>query len=542
MSTTTATASTNTSTAFPVGALYVGDLHPDVNEATLYDKFSTAGPLLSLHVCRDLMSRRSLGYAYVNYHTPTDAERALDTMNFDIVKGRPIRIMWSQRDPSLRKSGIGNVFIKNLDKKIDNKAMYDTFSAFGNILSCKVALDEVGQSKGYGFVHFETEESAYKAIIKVNGMLLNGKKVYVGKFVSRSEREKLLGDKAKIFYNVYIKNFANELDEKALTDMFDKFGPITSLKIMCSDDGTSKGFGFVAFEKYQSAEKAVDELNGREIKEGVNLYVGRAQKKSERQLELKKRYEQIKNERYTVSHGTNLYIKNLDDSINDEKLRKEFENYGTISSVKVMMENDRSKGFGFVCYSTPEEATKAVTEMNGKIVGTKPLYVALAQRKDERKALLTAHYVQRVMSMRSQYNNYANNNNYYNMQHLSTQRFFTPPFIPQIRSYQAPRWPIPQQIRASQPGAAFATLQNSYRLITPARIGGNHGSQPNMRSVLARPITGQQTPGGPRQRNNRDNSNTSNNRGQPLHVSFQVFIHSNSQYLSSALPFSFSVC
>ncbi|XP_008117679.1 polyadenylate-binding protein 1 isoform X2 [Anolis sagrei] len=382
--------------SYPMASLYVGDLHPDVTEAMLYEKFSPAGPILSIRVCRDMITRRSLGYAYVNFQQPADAERALDTMNFDVIKGKPVRIMWSQRDPSLRKSGVGNIFIKNLDKSIDNKALYDTFSAFGNILSCKVVCDENG-SKGYGFVHFETQEAAERAIEKMNGMLLNDRKVFVGRFKSRKEREAELGARAKEFTNVYIKNFGEDMDDERLKELF---GPALSVKVMTDESGKSKGFGFVSFERHEDAQKAVDEMNGKELN-GKQIYVGRAQKKVERQTELKRKFEQMKQDRITRYQGVNLYVKNLDDGIDDERLRKEFSPFGTITSAKVMMEGGRSKGFGFVCFSSPEEATKAVTEMNGRIVATKPLYVALAQRKEERQAHLTNQYMQRMASVRA---------------------------------------------------------------------------------------------------------------------------------------------
>uniref|UniRef100_A0A8B9QR51 Polyadenylate-binding protein n=1 Tax=Apteryx owenii TaxID=8824 RepID=A0A8B9QR51_APTOW len=385
--------------SYPMASLYVGDLHPDVTEAMLYEKFSPAGPILSIRVCRDMITRRSLGYAYVNFQQPADAERALDTMNFDVIKGKPVRIMWSQRDPSLRKSGVGNIFIKNLDKSIDNKALYDTFSAFGNILSCKVVCDENG-SKGYGFVHFETQEAAERAIEKMNGMLLNDRKVFVGRFKSRKEREAELGARAKEFTNVYIKNFGEDMDDERLKELFGKFGPALSVKVMTDESGKSKGFGFVSFERHEDAQKAVDEMNGKELN-GKQIYVGRAQKKVERQTELKRKFEQMKQDRITRYQGVNLYVKNLDDGIDDERLRKEFSPFGTITSAKVMMEGGRSKGFGFVCFSSPEEATKAVTEMNGRIVATKPLYVALAQRKEERQAHLTNQYMQRMASVRA---------------------------------------------------------------------------------------------------------------------------------------------
>lgn len=65
------------------------------------------------------------------------------------------------------------------------QALHDTFAAFGNVLSCKVATDERGRSKGYGFVHYDTAESAESAIKAVDGMLLNDKKVFVGHHVSK---------------------------------------------------------------------------------------------------------------------------------------------------------------------------------------------------------------------------------------------------------------------------------------------------------------------------------------------------------------------
>ncbi|KAL3651754.1 poly(A) binding protein Pab2 [Castilleja foliolosa] len=381
-----------------VTSLYVGDLDVNVTDSQLYDLFTQMGDLVSVRVCRDLTSRLSLGYGYVNFGNPQDAERAMMELNFTPLNGKPIRVMYSHRDPSVRRSGSGNIYIKNLDKEIDHKALHETFSSFGNILSCKVATNSSGQSMGYGFVQYASEESAQNAIEKLNGMLLNGKQVYVGQFLRKQEREMSV-DKTR-FTNVFVKNMSESITDDDLQKTFGEFGPIMSAVVMRDEDGKSKCFGFVNFENADDASRAVDSLNGAMI-DGKEWYVGRAQKKSEREFELKHRFEQSIKEAVDKSQGSNLYVKNLDDSIGDDNLKEMFSPFGSITSCKVMRDpKGTSRGSGFVAFSSPEEASRALSEMNGKMIASKPLYVALAQRKEDRRARLQAQFSQvRPMTM-----------------------------------------------------------------------------------------------------------------------------------------------
>jgi len=203
-------------------------------------------------------------------------------------------------------------------------------------------------------------------------------------------------DEAKAhFTNLYVKNIDTEVTEEEFMDLFSKYGIVTSAAIQVDEEGKSKGFGFVNFEDHEAAQAATEGLNDTEVK-GKKIFVTRAQKKAEREEELRKSYEQAKMEKLSKYQGVNLYIKNLDDEMEDERLRAEFEAFGTITSFKIMRdEKGASKGFGFICFSSPDEATKAVAEMNNKMIGSKPLYVSPAQRKEVRRQQLESQIAQR---------------------------------------------------------------------------------------------------------------------------------------------------
>jgi len=207
----------------------------------------------------------------------------------------------------------------------------------------------------------------------------------VGAFVKRNERSGVAD-----WTNLYVKQFPESWDDEKLKEYFSKMGEVANASVQMDNEGKSKKFGFVNFVDHASAEKALNELNGQTV-EGSELYISRAQKKAERSREIKSKLDQLRGERISKFQGMNLYVKNVDDKVSDELFRETFAPYGTITSAKVMRdESGESKGFGYVCYSTQEEATKAVGEVSGKVLMGKPLVVTLHQRKEIRRAHLAA--------------------------------------------------------------------------------------------------------------------------------------------------------
>ncbi|CAI8602445.1 unnamed protein product [Vicia faba] len=276
--------------------------------------------------------------------------------------------------------------IDHFAESIDNVGLHDLFQEYGNILSSKIVISEDGKSKGFGYIQFGSEESANDAIQKMNGSTVRDKQIYVGKFIRKSERS--LPEPDAKYTNLYVKNLDPDITEALLKEKFSSFGKILSLAIVKDEKGLSKGFGFMNYENPDDARRATEAMNGSQFG-SKNLYVARAQKKVEREKILHQWFAERCMEKNLKYKGSNIYVKNIDDSVSDEELKSQFSACGTITYAKVMRDDKgKSKGFGFVCFSTLDEAVKAVNSFHGRMFHGKPLYVAFAQRKDVRQSLL----------------------------------------------------------------------------------------------------------------------------------------------------------
>lgn len=172
--------------------IYVGGLDEKVSDSILWDLFLQAGPVVNVHMPKDRITQSHQGYGFVEFMGEEDADYAIKIMNMIKLYGKPIRV--NKASAHQKNLDVGaNLFIGNLDPEVDEKLLYDTFSAFGVILQTpKIMRDpESGNCKGYAFINFASFEAADAAMEAMNGQYLCNRAIsisYAFKKDSKGER------------------------------------------------------------------------------------------------------------------------------------------------------------------------------------------------------------------------------------------------------------------------------------------------------------------------------------------------------------------
>lgn len=153
--------------------VYVGGLDEKVTEHLLAELFIQVGPVVNCHMPKDRVTQTHQGYGFVEFLSEDDADYAIKILNMIKLFGKPVRV--NKASSHQKNLDVGaNLFIGNLDPEIDEKLLYDTFSAFGVILQTpKIMRDpDTGNSKGFAFINYSSFEAADAALEAMNGQYL----------------------------------------------------------------------------------------------------------------------------------------------------------------------------------------------------------------------------------------------------------------------------------------------------------------------------------------------------------------------------------
>jgi len=268
-------------------SLYVGNLSERVVEPLLYEIFSSLGPVESCKLIKDKNTGESSGYGFVDYYDHRTAALALASFNGRLLYGMELKVNWAfangQKEDTTQHF---HIFVGDLSPEVDDKALWNAFSAFGTISDARVMFDPaLNRSRGYGFVAFRKKEDAQKALVEMNGEWLGTRaircnwanqkgvgedqigpmvsgmmNVHHSANVSPMEIQNVANQSAASNLTVYVGNITPDVAEHSLRNVFSEFGTVEEIKLQ-----TDKGFAFVRYQTHEQAAKAIVGATGRVV-------------------------------------------------------------------------------------------------------------------------------------------------------------------------------------------------------------------------------------------------------------------------------------
>lgn len=166
--------------------VYVGNLDGICTEKVLLELFAQVGRVKSVYMPTDKITNTHNGYGFIEFMDTVDAEYAIQILNMMKFYNRPLKVSKSSLHNSkteLWSKDVGaNLFIGNLDPMdVDEHLLYDTFGAFGTLIKQPKIMreEDTGESKGFGFVSYDSFEAADTALECMNGQYLGNRQIVV---------------------------------------------------------------------------------------------------------------------------------------------------------------------------------------------------------------------------------------------------------------------------------------------------------------------------------------------------------------------------
>ncbi|XP_053555971.1 ELAV-like protein 2 [Bombina bombina] len=247
--------------------LIVNYLPQNMTQEELKSLFGSIGEIESCKLVRDKITGQSLGYGFVNYIDPKDAEKAINTLNGLRLQTKTIKVSYAR--PSSASIRDANLYVSGLPKTMTQKELEQLFSQYGRIITSRILVDQV---TGRHLFKCPPEPTQYYYYCPLEPTqldnLLNVAYGGIKRFSPMIDGMTSLAGinfpgHAGTGWCIFVYNLAPDADESILWQMFGPFGAVTNVKVI-RDFNTNKckGFGFVTMTNYDEAAMAIASLNG----------------------------------------------------------------------------------------------------------------------------------------------------------------------------------------------------------------------------------------------------------------------------------------
>ncbi|XP_037545032.1 ELAV-like protein 3 isoform X1 [Nematolebias whitei] len=356
--------STNGSTDDSKTNLIVNYLPQNMTQEEFKSLFGSIGEIESCKLVRDKITGQSLGYGFVNYVDPNDADKAINTLNGLKLQTKTIKVSYAR--PSSASIRDANLYVSGLPKTMSQKDMEQLFSQYGRIITSRILVDQVtaGISRGVGFIRFDKRNEAEEAIKGLNGQKPLGAAEPITVKFANNPSQKTGQALLTQLYQTAARRYTGPLHHQT-----QRFSVIPSL---------GKGP-----DPNSSSNTILDNL--------LNASYGVKSSPA-----LFPRFSPITIDSMTSLAGVNLtgptgagwciFVYNLSPEADESVLWQLFGPFGAVTNVKVIRDftTNKCKGFGFVTMTNYDEAAMAIASLNGYRLGDRVLQVSFKTSKQHK--------------------------------------------------------------------------------------------------------------------------------------------------------------